>query len=191
MSDIRQSNLRLARRLAWGCVGMFCFGFMLVPLYDVFCDLTGLNGKVSGRGEVSVPGVDRSRTIRLQLVASNNAGMPWRFRPKLAQLEVHPGETRQTAYIAFNPTDRAMLAQAIPSVTPAEAARYLHKVNCFCFEQQTLAGQETREMPLLFVIDPALPEHITTITLSYTLFDITPQQHVTLHSIQVSRRYTL
>jgi len=193
MDDLTRRNLKLARKLAWGCVLMFGFGFALVPLYDVFCEVTGLNGKVSGRGDVTIQGIDQSRKVTVQLTASNNEGMPWRFKPVQSELKVFPGETRQTAYLAFNPTTRHMVGQAVPSVSPSEAAEYLHKVNCFCFDQQPLAQQEEKEMPLLFVIDPALPKHITTITLSYTIFDITPQQtdQVSLQNPDASRRYTL
>ncbi|MBY4675500.1 cytochrome c oxidase assembly protein [Marinobacterium sp. CAU 1594] len=179
---MQRKNLRLVRRLILGCLLMFCFGFALVPLYDVFCKVTGLNGKVLNVGPVSIGGQDLARTIKVQLIAVNNEGMPWLFKAQTPQLEVHPGETRKTAYLAHNPTASRMVAQAIPSVAPSEAAQYLHKVNCFCFDQQPLEGFETREMPLLFVVDPELPSHIKTITLSYTLFDITPksEQHTEL-----------
>jgi len=168
------ANRRLVRRLVLGCVLMFGFGFALVPLYDVFCEVTGLNGKITNTGPVATSEADTSREIRVRLIAVHNEAMPWKFGPQQNLILTHPGEMKQTAFMATNPTGRRMVAQAIPSVAPAEAARYLHKVNCFCFEQQVLQSGESVEMPLLFVVDKNLPEHIRSLTLSYTLFDISP-----------------
>ena len=173
---VQQNNRSLVLRLFLGTAFMFGFGFLLVPLYDVFCEVTGLNGKVLNRGQLQQPVVvDNERQVRVQFLAVRNEAMPWHFKPEQWQLTVHPGEMKQTAYIAFNPTRVGMVGQAVPSVAPSEAAEYLHKVNCFCFEQQPLAAGEERKMPLMFVVDPGLPAHISTITLSYTLFDITPE----------------
>lgn len=169
-----QGHGRLVRRLLLSAVLMFGFGFALVPLYDVFCEVTGLNGKISNTGPITVQSVDQSRVVRVRLLAVHNEGMPWAFHPQQSLISTHPGEMQQTAFMASNPTARPMVAQAIPSVSPSEAARYLHKVNCFCFEQQRLMAGESIKMPLLFVIDPELPPHIRSITLSYTLFDISP-----------------
>ncbi|MBV0933924.1 cytochrome c oxidase assembly protein [Marinobacterium weihaiense] len=169
------NHLRLVRRLVLGAVLMFGFGFALVPLYDVFCEITGLNGKITNIGPVATAAPDTSRQIKVRLIAVHNEGMPWAFGPLDGVISAHPGEMKQTAFRAVNPTTRRMVAQAIPSVAPAEAAQYLHKVNCFCFEQQALMAGESVEMPLLFVIDKQLPEHIRSLTLSYTLFDISPE----------------
>lgn len=171
----QQDHRRLVRKLVLGAVLMFGFGFALVPLYDVFCEVTGLNGKITNTGPVAVAGPDTSRQIKVRLIAVHNEGMPWEFGPLDGVIRAHPGEMKQTAFMAANPTARRMVAQAIPSVAPAEAAQYLHKVNCFCFEQQALMAGESVEMPLLFVIDKKLPEHIRSLTLSYTLFDISPE----------------
>lgn len=168
------ANRRLVRRLVLSSVLMFGFGFALVPLYDVFCEVTGLNGKITNTGPVATAPVDTSRQIKVRLIAVHNEGMPWAFGPQESVILAYPGEMRQTAFHATNPTARHMVAQAIPSVVPAEAAEYLHKVNCFCFEQQALQSGASIEMPLLFVIDKKLPEHIRSLTLSYTLFDISP-----------------
>ncbi len=176
METTQRKNRRLVFGLALGGLLMFGFGFALVPLYDVFCRITGLNGKITNTGPVAEVEPDIGRDIRIQLIGVNNEGMPWEFRPLLPTVSVHPGEMRQTAFVARNPTSRRMVAQAVPSVSPNEAAQYLHKVNCFCFDQQALAAGEGLEMPLLFVIDKKLPSDIHTITLSYTLFDITPLQ---------------
>ncbi len=173
--NAQAANRRLVRRLVLGAVLMFGFGFALVPLYDVFCEITGLNGKITNTGPIAVSPADTSRSVKVRLIAVHNEGMPWEFNPKDAVLRVHPGEMKQTAFLAANPTGRNMVAQAIPSVAPAEAAEYLHKVNCFCFEQQPLQAGESVEMPLLFVIDKKMPDHIRSLTLSYTLFDISPE----------------
>ncbi|MEH6580151.1 MAG: cytochrome c oxidase assembly protein [Amphritea sp.] len=176
MDQLKVKNFRTVRNLICGCVLMFGFGFLMVPLYDVFCRVTGLNGKVLNTGPVSEQfQEDRQRQVKVQLIAVNNEGMPWKFKPASHSVEVFPGEMKQTHYVAFNPTDEWMVAQAVPSVAPAEAAEYLHKVNCFCFDQQPLESLERREMPLLFVVEAGLPDYISTITLSYTLFDITPE----------------
>ncbi|MCG3171305.1 MAG: Cytochrome c oxidase assembly protein CtaG [Pseudomonadales bacterium] len=161
----------------WTCaaaVAMFGFGFALVPLYDVLCDVMGI-----GRDTITAP-VDRSggeidaaRTVRVQFVATNDGTMPWEFRPERFELRVHPGASNGTRFHVRNPAPRTMTAQAIPSVSPAEAAPYFHKTECFCFGQQTLGSGESLDMPLQFIVDAALPEKISTITLSYTLFDVT------------------
>jgi cytochrome c oxidase assembly protein subunit 11 len=174
MDALQRKNRRLVLQLVLGGILMFGFGFALVPLYDVFCRITGLNGKITNTGPIAVEEADSSRDIRVQFIGVNNEAMPWEFRPLLNTVSVNPGEMRQMAYFARNPTSSRMVAQAVPSVTPAEAAQYLHKVSCFCFDQQALEADERMEMPLLFVIDKKLPADIHTITLSYTLFDITP-----------------
>lgn len=174
--DRIDANRRVVKRLLLGAVLMFGFGFALVPLYDVFCKVTGLNGKITRTGPVVQESVDTSRQVRVRMLGINNEGMPWQFGPEESLVVVHPGELRQTAFSARNPTGRTMVGQAIPSVSPGEAAQYLHKVNCFCFNSQTLAAGEQVAMPLLFTLDRALPEHIHSITLSYTLFDISPAE---------------
>lgn len=172
----QQKHTGTVTRLILSAVLMFCFGFALVPLYDVFCEVTGLNGKVdlvaANPDEIGL--VDHSRKVKLQLVATNNESMPWRFKPQNSIVQISPGEMHQTAYIARNLTAEFMIAQAVPSVSPSEAAPFLKKINCFCFERQPLKAQEEKAMPLVVSVDPELPEHIHTITLSYTLFDITP-----------------
>ena len=173
---------RLVVRLATAAVLMFGFGFALVPLYEVFCDITGLNGKNFNEGPAAISSVDRSRTVKIQFVTVNPADMPWEFRPNERTMRVFPGEDKVTAFYAKNPTPEWMVAQAVPSVTPSEAAPYLHKVNCFCFDRQPLDAGADTEMPLVFVVDPDLPKHISTITLSYALYDLTDNQKVTQSS---------
>ena len=167
---------RLVLRLACASVLMFGFGFAMVPLYDVFCDITGLNGKNFKEGPISVVEVDRSRTVKVQFVTSNPEHMPWDFEPTEQSIRVFLGENKITSFFAQNPTKKWMVAQAVPSVTPSEAAPYLHKLDCFCFVRQPLEAGASTEMPLVFTVDPKLPNHISTITLSYALFDLTESQ---------------
>jgi len=164
-----------ASKLVVVAVAMFAFVFVvMVPLYDVLCDALGINGKTSGQAYTSVQAaVDESRIVTIQFVATNNEGMPWEFGPSTTAMKVHPGAVNDTVFHARNPMPRAMVAQAIPSVSPARAAEYFHKTECFCFNQQPLDGNTTAEMPLQFIIDQDLPRDIKTITLSYTIFDVT------------------
>ena len=156
-------------------VAMFAFVFVvMVPLYNVLCDALGINGKTSGeRYQVVAAAVDTSREIRIQFVASNNAGMPWEFRPTDSVLKVNPGAVNDTVFYAKNPLAKDMVAQAVPSISPSRAAEYFHKTECFCFNQQPLAAGEQTDMPLQFIVDQDLPADIKTITLSYTIFDVT------------------
>lgn len=164
----------LVGKLALVVVGMFGFGFALVPIYDVFCEWTGLNGKTGGPVEYSATQeVAKERLVTVQFTASNNAGMSWTFEPIVHQVEVHPGELTEIRYRARNPSLGRMVGQAVPSVSPLKAADYLRKTECFCFTQQVLEGGEAIEMPVLFYVDPALPADVTKLTLSYTLFDVT------------------
>lgn len=164
-----------ARVIGWclaSVAGMFAFGFALVPLYDVFCDITGINGKTSGRYESTEPSAaDMNRTIKVQFLAQNGPEMPWVFRPVDRSVEVHPGEPTTVNFYAENPTSRDMVGQAVPSLSPSEGTLYFHKTECFCFNQQPLAAGQSTEMPLVFIVDQDLPSHITKLTLSYTLYD--------------------
>lgn len=153
---------------------MFVFAvFLMPPLYNVFCDITGIGGKTAGRYEAVAAGIDTSRTVLVQFVTTNNGAMPWQFSPVVEQVEVHPGEPVEVAFYAKNPTARNMVAQAIPNVTPFNAAEYFLKTECFCFNQQPLTAGEEANMPLVFIVDRDLPPAVNTITLSYTLFDVT------------------
>lgn len=169
-----KATSKLVKKLVLAVVGMFGFGFMLVPIYDVFCDLTGLNGKTASSAYEAVDvKIDTSRTITVQFIASNNDKMNWAFKPEKTMIKVHPGQAVSTSFFAKNPAAYTMDAQAIPSISPGRAAEYFHKTECFCFNQQTLAAGESLDMPLQFIVDQDLPKSIKTITLSYTLFDVT------------------
>ena len=157
---------------------MFSFGFALVPLYDVFCEITGLNGKTASQyqGVLPISAVEDSRTIKVQFVANRNASLPWEFSPEQEEIQLALGEQKQTEFHVVNTYDKSVVAQAIPSVSPAEAAEYLHKIECFCFQQQPLEASEGKSFPLVFFIDPNLPKEIKKLTVSYTVFDITSTQ---------------
>ena len=156
-------------------VVMFAFVFVvMVPLYEALCDALGINGKTSGeRYRVVEAAVDTSREIRVSFVATNNDGMPWEFRPTDTVLRVNPGAVNDTVYYAKNPIAKNMVAQAVPSISPARAAEFFHKTECFCFNHQPLEGGAETEMPLQFIVDQDLPADIKSITLSYTIFDVT------------------
>lgn len=165
---------RTIKRSLLVVVGMFFFGFALVPIYDVFCEVTGLNGKTNSQAFVPAAElIDTSRTVTVQFVATNNEGMPWEFRPQVFSMKVHPGEQVDTTYFARNPRGVRMVAQAVPSVSPGRAANYFLKTECFCFNRQELDGGEAIDMPLSFIVDRDVPASVNTITLSYTLFDVT------------------
>jgi cytochrome c oxidase assembly protein subunit 11 len=167
------STTRVVKRLLLVVVGMFGFGFAMVPLYDVICDITGLNGKTSGRYAEVAPVPVEDRKITVQFMAQNTEGMTWIFEPNDAQVTVSPGEIKVVSYRARNTSDFAMVGQAIPSVAPNEAAQYLMKLECFCFQEQPLAAGEEVDMAIRFFVDENIPEKITKLTLSYSLFDIT------------------
>ncbi len=153
---------------------MFGFGFALVPLYDVFCDITGLNGK-TGRieaSEIDASGVDTSRTIEVRFLAQTNTGLPWTFEPLVKKMEVHPGQVYEAMYRVRSGSKDKTLGQAVPSVSPGQAAEYFNKTECFCFTQQELAGYETRDMPLRFIVGTGISDKVEEITLSYTFFSL-------------------
>lgn len=168
------ANRRIVLWVLLLVVGMGCFSFALVPLYNVFCDITGLNAKIESSSYQAVAAtVDTSRTVKVQFLATNNESMPWQFGPITEQVRVHPGAQTTIKFMARNTTDQDMIAQAVPSVVPFKAVDYFHKMECFCFERQPLKAGESADLPMVFTIDPELPKQIHTITLSYTLFDVT------------------
>lgn len=166
---------RTVGKLVAGTVGMFGFAFALVPLYDVFCEVTGLNGKTGDAYEYVEADLeaDRSRLVQIRFVTNANGGMPWEFGPDTGGMRVNPGGINEATFHATNTTKRRMVAQAIPSVAPGRAAAFFHKTQCFCFDQQVLEPGESIEMPVRFIVDRDLPRSVGTITLSYTMFDIT------------------
>ena len=173
--NVEDNTRRTLIRSALIAGGMFGFGFAMVPIYNVFCKVTGLNGKTDPNPyrKAKDAVIDTSREIKVQFVATKNAGMTWDFAPNIPQIVVHPGQIGELEFTARNPTGRRIVGQAIPSVTPFEATNFLHKVECFCFTTQTLDPQEEKVMPLRIIVDQELPKHIKKLTLSYTLFDVT------------------
>ena len=169
-------HTKLVMWLTLGTMGMFGFGFALVPIYNKMCQALGINGKPSMLAinyDEKNAFVDKQRTVVVQFVANQNASLLWKFYPEVKQVQVHPGAVAKLSFYAENETNHEMTVQAIPSVTPGIAAKYIKKTECFCFARQTLDGHEAMHMPLLFHLDPELPEEVHTITLSYTLFDVT------------------
>ncbi|MDD0839691.1 cytochrome c oxidase assembly protein [Curvibacter sp. HBC61] len=179
----RQENTRMVRKLVVIAAGMFAFGYALVPMYQAICEFTGIN--ILALAEREVPGVgaagknvrvpdntqvDRSRTITVEFDA--NARGPWEFKPAQRSVQVHPGELTTVMYEFQNVQNRRMSAQAIPSYAPRQAAAHFNKLECFCFNQYTLEPGEKKEWPVAFVVDPKLSKDVTTITLSYTFFEV-------------------
>jgi cytochrome c oxidase assembly protein subunit 11 len=178
---LRQANLLMLRKLAVVALAMFGFGYALVPLYLAICEMTGIN--ILALGEKELPGsgnarlaepknsqVDTSRLITVEFDA--NARGPWHFKPMQNSLQVHPGEMATVMYEFQNVQDRTMSAQAIPSYAPNQAGAHFNKLECFCFNQYTLAPGEKKLWPVVFVIDKKLSKDVTTITLSYTFFEV-------------------
>lgn len=169
---IAVDNRRLLLRLGISAVVMFGFGFLLVPFYEKICEVTGINNLLQPDvAAVSNTQVDTSRTVLVQFDA-NLHDLPWRFHPLQRSVSVHPGELIHIAYEVVNTRAEAITGQAVPSYGPLVAGQYFRKMDCFCFTQQTLAAGERRTMPVVFVLDPALPADVTTITLSYTFFEL-------------------
>ena len=160
-------------KLVTVAVAMFAFVFVvMVPLYDVFCDITGINGK-TGRIEAEAAlsqQVDRERMVTVEFLSSVRSDLAWDFKPAVKRVRVHPGEVTEVHYVARNRTGETVAGQAVPSLAPGLAAKYFNKTECFCFTRQTLGPNEEKLMPLRFVVDPELPEEVGTVSLSYTFF---------------------
>ena len=168
---------RDVRRLLLLAVAMFGFAFAMVPLYDVFCDITGINGKTSDQA-ASYEGVqvDETRLVTVEFIARMAGTSGVRFAPVTRRLQLHPGEVREVIFQAENQSGRDLVGQAVPSVSPGQAALYLNKMECFCFNRQPLKAGQTADMPLRFYLDPALPDDIHVLTLSYTMYDVSTKQ---------------
>jgi len=167
------SNKKLIVRLGAIIAGMFLFAFALVPLYNVFCDITGINGKTRGQALYQDEKIDKKRVITIEFLTNINRGMPWEFKSMVKSMKVHPGELNEVRFYAKNRSKLDVIGQTVPSVAPGQAALYLNKTECFCFDQQPLAAGEEVEMPMKFYIDADIPDDIHRLTLSYQLFNIT------------------
>ena len=167
-------NKKLVIKLVAIVFGMFTFGFALVPLYDVFCDITGINGKTNETAIVyEAIDIDKDRLITVEFITKTTTGMPWAFEARTERIQVHPGELNTVEVYVRNPAFRDIVGQAIPSVSPGTAAIYLNKTECFCFNNQPLPSGEEAVMPMQFYVDPQIPEELTTFTVQYTLYDVT------------------
>ncbi len=176
VKDQQQQQIRqTVKRLCLMVVGMCIFVAALVPLYDLFCDITGLNGKTGGPYvfDEAASAPDRTRLVKVNFLTNTNQGMSWDFWPQKGAVKVHPGEPKTVSFYVKNTTNRTMVAQAIPSLVPITATDFFHKTECFCFEQQLLQPGEELEMPMRFIVDRGLPKNVQSINLSYALFDIT------------------
>jgi cytochrome c oxidase assembly protein subunit 11 len=186
VQPIPRNHNRLVAKLLLLVAGAFLFAFALVPLYNVLCEVTGFNGKTSAgfaAGGLKVDAaqapanrVDTGRLIRVEFTGTVMPGLPWEMRPLKLSMDVHPGELQQVSYLVRNTTARTITGQAVPSVTPGQAAQHFEKIECFCFDQQTLAPGEAQEMPLAFIVSPEVDRDITHITLSYAFFGIEGQR---------------
>lgn len=169
--DRQQANKRLAIKVLWVVFGALLFAFALVPLYDVLCTITGLNGKTdNSAATLAKAKVDNSRLVTVQFVSAVMPGLGWNFYPKQTSVTLHPGQIETVVFIAKNTTSEPVAGQAVPSVTPGKASSHLKKIECFCFVKQTLNAGESKEMPLRFFVSPELPEDVKELTLSYSFF---------------------
>lgn len=169
----QRNNLRLAIKLGFVALFFVGFGFAMVPIYDAFCKITGLNGKTNETAAVIDKNtqIDYSRTVKVEFLSHSMPGIGLSFKPEQFSLRVHPGEISRMNYTITNHSDKVFVGQAIPSVTPAVAAQYFEKLECFCFSQQTFAPHESRTMPVVYVVNPKLDADMGTVTLSYTFFE--------------------
>ncbi len=165
------SNAALTRRLLLLAAAMFGFGYLLVPLYDVFCEITGFGGRTNTVAEAGQENPDYTRSIRVEFVTTVNEYAPWEFSANRDSMEVTPGKMYYATFTARNLTNDTKVAQAVPSVAPVSASGHFKKIECFCFANQEFRPNEERAMPLQFIIDPDLPEFVDTITLQYTFYD--------------------
>lgn len=174
---VHKENWKMMGKLGVITLGMFAFGYALVPIYRAICEVTGINILALGEqrnnlavGKAENTQVDTSRTITVEFDV--NVRGPWHFKPEKRSVQVHPGQLTTVLYEFQNIQNRTMAAQAIPSYAPRQATAHFNKLECFCFNQYTLAPGEKKEWPVAFVIDPKLPKDVTTITLSYTFFEV-------------------
>lgn len=173
MAETSTSNEPLKpAKLVFMAVAMFGFGYLLVPLYDVFCEVTGLGGRTNDAPVAVVEAPDFDRTVTLEFITTVNQQAPWDFRPQVNRMEVHPGKLYTAEFFARNGRDAGMLVQTVPNVAPSTAGKYLIKTDCFCFDQQSFGADEGRELLVRFIVDPDLPESVDTVTLSYTIFEV-------------------
>jgi cytochrome c oxidase assembly protein subunit 11 len=169
-NERQKANRKLVVKLLWGVLGALLFAFALVPLYNVICNMTGLNGKTSAVPAKLSQQVDTSREVVVELTSSVMPGLAWNFYPEVPRVTVHPGEIQSVNFIAKNVANEVVTGQAIPSISPGQATPYFKKIECFCFQRQALNPGEVKRMPLRFYVSPDVPKDIHVITLSYAFF---------------------
>jgi cytochrome c oxidase assembly protein subunit 11 len=168
----QRANQRLTMKLLVFALGSFAFGFALVPLYDVLCDITGFgNQKALAEKRMAIEAPDDTRTITVDFIAELPTVGNWEFRPTVASMQIHPGRLYKTEFFAHNLTGHETTAQAVPNIAPGKAAAYFRKTECFCFTPQHFNVNEQRPMVVRFVVDPAIPHWVDRITLSYIFYD--------------------
>ncbi|MBS4097505.1 MAG: cytochrome c oxidase assembly protein [Sulfuricella sp.] len=168
--NLPAANRRLALKLGAGAVAMFGFGYALVPFYEVFCRVTGLNGKSASADSQALNGDVDTRWVTVEFNGDVMPGLPWRFTPRQSRMRVHPGAPTTAWFRATNVADRVLEGRAVPSISPPPAARHFKKIECFCFSRQRLQAGEARDMPVTFIVDRELPAEIGVLTLSYAVF---------------------
>lgn len=183
MAELETKNKRVVGVSGFVVVAMFGFGFALIPLYDVFCDVLGINGSyqsiedgtydAAAEAERALKnGVDKSRTVTMQFLVTQNKDLDLDFKALTKKVAVNPGEVKEVSFYVKNNADKKLLVQAIPDITPNLAKKYLAKIECFCFTQQTLEPGEEKEMPLRFVVNSAIPQEIPVLTMTYRFIDL-------------------
>ncbi len=177
-----QDTTRTVKKLFILTIAMFGFGYAMVPIYDVLCDITGLNGKTGeiSQSEAAAGMVDMDRLVTVEFDTNVNPALPWKFKAVEYKMKGHPGEIAEAVFIVENESDRSVIGQAVPSVAPVQASLYFNKTECFCFTKQILEPGERKEMIVRFVVDTELPKKISTMTLSYTFFRAPDSNDVTV-----------
>ncbi|MEM7282494.1 MAG: cytochrome c oxidase assembly protein [Pseudomonadota bacterium] len=169
---MKKPNRPLITQLAIMAVASFAFGFALVPIYDIFCEITGIRTDFESTSQNKPKlNLDPNRLVTIEFLATPNQNAPWEFKPSVAKMQVHPGKLYDTTYFAKNLQDRAATGVATPDLKPTTASKYFQKTECFCFESQSFEAKEGRDMAVRFIVDPELPAYVDTITLSYTFFE--------------------
>jgi cytochrome c oxidase assembly protein subunit 11 len=167
----QRENRKLGFKLLWIVVGALLFGLALVPMYNVLCKVTGLNGKTNNTADLVSHTVDQSRWVTVEFTSSVMPGLGWNFYPETTSIKLHPGQIESVNFVAKNVTNEAVSGQAIPSVSPGLASLHFKKIECFCFKKQELQAGETKKMPLRFYVSPELPKDVSVITLSYAFYN--------------------
>lgn len=163
-----------AKKLAVFAVAMFGFGYALVPLYDIVCEVTGIGGKTGtiSQAEAEADEVVTDRLVTVEFDTNVDVSLPWKFKAKAFKMKVHPGELSEAVFIVENKSDKPIVGKAVPSVAPEVASKYFNKTECFCFTQQLLEAGESKEMVVRFIVGSELPDDILIMTLSYKFFQI-------------------